>query len=248
MFKLNLFLFLLLGTLAMACWHPATPQDAPSPRTDAPAANVSRPADPPGSVQETLPRRIETTARYLFYLHGAILEGTSGRAVSQKFGAYEYEQILGAFARRGFTVISEVRSRGMAPEKYAAKVAQQVDALLKAGVAPQRITVVGASRGGGIALLISTLLRNREVNFVILASCADSSFFKKLHPSLYGNILSIYDRDDDTGAGTCQRFIAQSPGVGRYQEIVLQTGLGHGIVYHPLKDWLDPLFNWADQP
>lgn len=195
----------------------------------------------------TIPQRIDATSQYLFYLHGAILEGTKGHAVSPKFGVYEYDKILKAFVREGFTVISEVRRKGTPPQKYAAKVASQVDELLKAGVPPRRITIVGASRGGGIALIASSLIKNRDVNFVILASCAGSRFFNNLDPDLYGNVLSIYDRDDDTGAGSCNRFVQQSSGINRHQEIVLTTGLGHGIVYHPMKNWLDPLFNWALQ-
>jgi hypothetical protein len=64
---------------------------------------------------KTIPQRIDATSRYLFYLHGAILEGTNGHAVSQKFGVYEYEKILAAFVGEGFTVISEVRRKGTPP-------------------------------------------------------------------------------------------------------------------------------------
>ena len=216
--------------IAMACLQPASPQTRQVNKHTA-----------------TIPQRIDATSRYLFYLHGAILEGTNGHAVSQKFGVYEYDKILAAFVREGFTVISEVRRKGTSPQKYAAKVASQVNELLKAGVPPERVTIVGASRGGGIALIASSLIKNRDVNFVIVASCAESRYFKNLDPDLYGNVLSIYDRDDDTGAGSCKRFVQQSSGINRHQEIVLTTGLGHGIVYHPVKNWLDPLFNWVQQ-
>lgn len=241
MLKLNRIFFILLATMTtMACFHSASTQTKRQPNDQPQAAKPTQ-----GMVFETLPHRIDATSRYLFYLHGAILEGTRGHAVSPKFGVYEYEKILAAFAREGFTVISELRRKGTAPEKYAAKVASQVDELLKANVPPQKITIVGASRGGSIALIASSLLKNRDLNFVILASCANSRYFKNLHSDLYGNVLSIYDRDDDTGAGSCSRFVQPSAGIKRHQEIVLTTGLGHGIVYQPLKEWLAPLFNWA---
>ena len=233
-------LFILVMTTAMACLQLASPQ------TNKQTDQVNKHTAISG-VFETIPPRIDARSRYLFYLHGAILEGTKGHAVSPKFGVYEYAKILAAFAREGFTVISEVRRKATTPQKYAAKVAAQVDELLKAGVPPERITIVGASRGGSIALIASALIKNRDVNFVILASCAESRYFKNLPPDLYGNILSIYDRDDDTGAGSCNRFMQQASGINRHQEIVLTTGLGHGIVYHPVKNWLDPLFNWAMQ-
>lgn len=244
MFKRHrIFCTLLVTTTAVACAHSVSPRQQLQANT--PAPSVSQSHESLGVILETIPEPIDLKSKYLFYLHGAILEGTKGQAISPRFGSYEYKEILAAFTREGFTVISEVRKRGTPLEESGAKVAAQVDKLLKAGVAPERITILGASRGGGIALIASTLIRNRDVNFVILSSCADSPFFRKLHPNLYGNVLSIYDRDDDTGVRSCNRFIEQSSGVNRHQEIVLTTGLGHGIVYHPLKDWLDPLFNWV---
>jgi hypothetical protein len=242
MFKQICFI-LLMTTTAIACLQSAGRQNKQ--QTNNQPQQVNKQTATSGVIFETIPSRIDATSRYLFYLHGAILEGTKGHAVSPKFGVYEYENILAAFAREGFTVISELRRKGTAPEKYAVKVASQVNELLKAGVPPERITIVGASRGGGIAMIASALVKNRDVNFVILASCAGSRFFKNIDPDLYGNVLSIYDRDDDTGAGSCERFVQQSSGINRHQEIVLTTGLGHGIVYHPSKNWLDPLFNWA---
>lgn len=232
--------FILLVTTALASLQSASPQNKRT--TNSQPQQVNR-----HGVFATIPPRIDATSRYLFYLHGAIIEGTNGHAVSPKFGDYEYEKILAAFVSQGFTVISEVRRKGTSPQKYAVKVAAQVNELLKAGVPPERITIVGASRGGAIALVASSLIKNRNVNFVILASCAGSRVFKNIDPNLYGNVLSIYDRDDDTGAGSCNRFVQQSSGINRHQEIVLATGLGHGIVYHPVKNWLDPLFNWALQ-
>lgn len=248
--KLNLLLSALLGaTMAAACARPAAPFEAHPPRAPAPTPQAaSTPAGAPqrrGSVSEDVPSRVEPGARYLFYLHGAILEGTRGRARSDRFGVYEYERILDALAARGFNVISEVRRGGASPSSAAEKLAGQVRALLGAGVAPERITVVGASRGGGIALIASMLLRNRDLNFVVLASCADSAFYRRQRLSPHGNLLSIYDRDDDTGAGSCRRYLEGSPGVNRRREIVLETGLGHGVVYRPLEEWLGPASEWA---
>lgn len=200
-----------------------------------------------GALWKDVPEKVNVDARYLFYLHGAIVENEGIRPVSPEYGVYEYEKILDTFVKKGFTVISEARPRGTDAPQYAAKVAGQLNRLLKAGVAPQKITVVGASRGGAIAILASTLLKNRDVNFVILASCGNSSVYRNTKVDLWGNILSIYDVKDVTGAGTCQRFFDNSTGVSRHKEIVLRLGLGHGVLYRPMREWVDPTVDWANQ-
>jgi len=64
---------------------------------------------------------------------------------------------------------------------------------------------------------------------------------------LAGNILSIYDSVDDY-AGSCQDLFSFSVGKGlsRYDEIVLDIGTGHGILYQPLDEWIIPTVKWAN--
>lgn len=80
--------------------------------------------------------------------------------------ALEYEKILESLKERGFIVISEARKQSPEIEPYAAKVAAQVKQLLNAGVPPKNITVLGASQGAWIAMLVSTYAANRDLNFV----------------------------------------------------------------------------------
>jgi hypothetical protein len=197
-----------------------------------------------GLILKNIPDKIDTRARYLFYLHGLIIENEGIRPVSPRFGVYEYEEILETFKRKGFIVISEARQKGTDPEQYAAKVVGQIKNLLAAGVPPRSITVVGASRGGGIAIIASTLLKNRHVKFVIMAACGDWDVYRKLGIDLWGEILSIYDIKDDM-AGTCSGFFKQSKGISKKKEVVLKLGLGHGILYRPLKEWVDLVTEWA---
>ncbi len=199
-----------------------------------------------GVLWRDVPAEVDPRAKYLFYLHGAIVENEGVRPTSPEYGVYEYEQILEAFVNKGFTVIGERRPRGTDPREYAAKVVEQIKRLLAAGVPPQSITAVGASRGGAIAILASTLLRNRDVNFVILAACGNSSIYRANKVDLWGNILSVYDYKDTTGAGSCQKFVDGSTGVNRYKEIVVKLGNGHGLLYRPLKEWVDPAVEWAN--
>ncbi|HEX7503507.1 MAG TPA: alpha/beta hydrolase [Acidobacteriota bacterium] len=190
--------------------------------------------------------------KYLFYLHGKIIEDQGiPRPKSPKFGYYEYEKILSAFRRRGFTVRSEIRPENTEVRAYADKVAGEIKKLLLSKVPPGHITVVGASKGGVIAVSISALLQNRDINFVFLAGCYDATLrnFQDMNMQVAGNILSIYDAADDTGCGSCRNFFAMAQGknLGRTREIVLHLGLGHGFLYRPLPEWVEPTVAWAGE-
>lgn len=234
-----------LSLLASALTVAACGQQTQRAKPAATAAPVAAEQARAGALWSDVPEQVDARARYLFYLHGAIVENEGVRPTSPEYGVYEYEQILETFVNRGFKVISERRQRGTVPREYAAKVVGQIKRLLAAGVPPRSITVVGASRGGGITVFASTLLRNKDVNFVILAACGDWSIYRENKVDLWGNILSVYDFKDTTGAGSCQRFVDSSTGVNRYKEIVVKLGNGHGLLYRPFKEWVDPTVDWA---
>ena len=148
-------------------------------------------------------------------------------------------------------VISEPRPKNTDGVEYARKIAEQIKALLKAGVPAKNITVVGASKGAGIAAFVSNFLKNKETNFVIMAICDPATLeeFKQNQVILYGNVLSIYDYKDEF-AGSCQELFSFSEGKGiaNYSEILLHIGTGHGILYKPLDEWIKPIVQWARKP
>ncbi len=207
----------------------------------APAAPTARPA-----IWKEIPDKIDPRAKYLFYMHGMIVENEGIRPTSPLYGVYEYEQILDTLASKGFIVISEARPRGTIPTQYAAKVAGQINALLKAGVSPRHITVVGASRGGAIAIAVSSQLKNRDINYVIMAACGNSDIYKTFRADLWGNVLSIYDYKDSVGP--CEQFFAKATGLNRHRQIEVKLGVGHGLLYRPFKEWVDPVVEWANLP
>lgn len=194
-----------------------------------------------GRVVRGLPEKIDPRQVYLFYLHGRIIEEEGTRPTSPRFGVYEYEKILADFAGRGFVVISEPRPRNTDVGAYADKVVGQVRALRKAGVPPEHITVVGFSKGGGIALLTASKLGEPKVNFVILAGC--SAWPSSTEEDLQGRILSMYDASDDV-ATTCQKTFAQAKGPLVHEEVVLKLGTGHGAFYRP-GDWIERVTGWV---
>ena len=65
-------------------------------------------------------------------------------------------------------------------------------------------------------------------------------------PRFTGNVLSIYEASDDIGQ-SCRPIAERSPAIKRFEEIRLETRLGHGIVYRPLPEWVSPAMAWAKQ-
>lgn len=188
---------------------------------------------------------VSTSARYLFFLHGKIVEDEGARPISPQHGAYEYQQMLDAFESRGFTVISEARAKDTDPRRYASKVVSQIKTLLDAKVPPGRITVVGASKGAVIAMLVSAQLRNRDVNYVLMGNCNDA-ILRMFDVDLWGNVLSIYAPDDEFGQ-TCRRFFDKATGLNRSDEIELKLLTGHGFLFQPLPEWVEPTVGWASR-
>jgi len=187
--------------------------------------------------------------QYIFYLHGKIVEDQGENAFDKinGYGAYEYKTIVDAFKKKKFKVISEVRARNTDPKEYSKKVVKQVDSLINKGINPGSITVVGASKGSMIAMLVSSYLKNKKVNFVFMAACNDYTLNQFPDITFYGNILSIYERSDEIGK-TCASFKEKSPGsIGRYKEIELNTGLKHGFIFRPLAEWMNPTVEWANE-
>lgn len=183
------------------------------------------------------------TPRHLFYLHGAIVEDQGPRGLSPRFGRYDYPGIIAAFRNSGLIVHSEVRPRATEVSAYADKVAAEVRLLVASGVQPSRITVVGASKGAVITTLVSTRLKQRGIRYVLLASC--NPWLIRTHdPRLTGHVLSIYETSDEIGQ-SCAQVAERSPQIGRYSEVRLTTGLGHGMIYRPINEWIAPAVAWA---
>jgi hypothetical protein len=179
----------------------------------------------------------------LFYLHGKIVEDQGSEAFSERFGKYQYTEIVQAFEKTGFRVISEVRPPDTDRLKYAEKVAGQIRDLIRQGIKPSSITVVGASKGGVIAMTVSTLLQNPDLNFVLLANC-NEGIRQSYDIRLCGRMLSIYEASDEIG-GSCTAFFEDADCELISDEMRLETGLGHGFIYRPLDSWVKPAISWA---
>jgi len=184
--------------------------------------------------------------RYIFYLHGRIVEVQGANAVDSinGFGPYKYNDILDSLRGRHFVVISEVRPLNTRPDEYALKVISQIDSLIRLKVSPDRITLIGGSKGAVIAMEVSSRYQNKQISYVIMAGCTDGLYNNYPDIKLNGNVLSIFEKSDSFST-SCLKFRERSPNLAIYKEIELDTKLKHGFIYRPIKDWLNPAVNWA---
>ena len=181
--------------------------------------------------------------RYIFFLHNKFIEDNGPMAVHSQYGRAAYFEIIDSLRKNNFQVFSEIRKKEVDPKSYARKIIRQIDSLISNKVVPDSITVMGSSKGGFIAMLISTMMQNDKINYVFIASCnginSDINFS--------GNILSIIENSDDT-EHSCSAMKEYSTGsVNHYREVELNTGLKHGFIFKPLPEWLDPSVQWAKQ-
>ncbi len=195
------------------------------------------------NILQQVPVNSDSTKRYLFYLHGLIVEEAGIRPKSEEHGYYEYQLILEELAKEGFIVISEARKKGTEIQPYAKHIASQVKQLLTSGVSRENITIVGASKGGIISAYVSSMLREKEINYVFLAGLFEKCLTDE-NLKLSGNVLSIHDRSDKQSI-TPTLYFQRSEGLGRYKHIILTLDIGHGLIYRPYREWIDPLLAWV---
>jgi len=202
--------------------------------TSAPAAAGVIHADVPDAVD---PGRI-----HLFYLHGRIIENAGPTPTDPRFGRYDWPAVLDALASRGAVVISAQRPPATDIHRYAGVVVSQVESLIDRGVPPANIVVAGFSKGGAIAVRVSSFLRRADVRFVLLAACPDGPVASNIR--LTGRVLSIHEASD-TLAGSCRPLADQPEKPSAFEEIMISTGRLHGAFYAPTPAWVEPVLDWV---
>ncbi len=185
--------------------------------------------------------------RVLFYLHGKIIEDQGSDAVSDRFGRYEYDAILESLGREGHRVISEVREPDTDVWEYAKKIVAEIEELKSKGLSSDRITVLGASKGAFITVLVSHLMRDADINYVLLATCSPQVLesWQEQGVCISGDVLAIHEMPDAFG-GSCQTLAERcDAAINRFEEIELRLGVDHGVCYRPYDEWLAPALEWA---
>ncbi|HEX6910942.1 MAG TPA: alpha/beta hydrolase [Longimicrobium sp.] len=189
-----------------------------------------------------MPAEVRPGARYVIYLHGRIVEEKGPRPTDERFGIYEYQQILDTLAASGAEVIAQQRPAGTDFRAFGAHVADQVRRLRAAGVPAERIAVVGFSKGGAIAMVASALLEDPRIPFVFLGACGDWVRGRD-DVDVRGRILSIYEASDELGT-SCEPLFQQAGQPGGHREVRIATGAGHGAFFRPRPEWVAPVLEW----
>lgn len=198
------------------------------------------------TINTSVPRNIDKAGRYMFYLHGRIVEEQGANAVHPVFGEYKYLDILDSLKKYKFHVISEVRPKNTNEILYAEKVVKQIDTLIKAGVSPKNIFIFGASKGAFITLWVSAKANNNKLNFVVMGICSEEITKEFGSQIICGNFLSIHESSDDF-ATSCVGLLENRKCVTGFQEVKLTLNNKHGFLYKPYNEWMIPLMNWANK-
>ncbi len=193
------------------------------------------------SIFTFVPRKVDASRNYLIYLHGAIIENKGPEPTHPRFGVYDYQGILDALSSRGAVVISQPRPHGTDVNAYAGVVISQIYQLLNAGVPQDHIAVVGFSKGGDIALHVSSFLRLKNIRYVFLAACWPKPHEPQLR--LTGRVFSIYETSDTFAGFSCRPMAEHKDKPTSFKEIKISTGYMHGAFYRPRKQWVEPLLD-----
>ena len=183
---------------------------------------------------------------FIFFLHNRFLETHKLDELHPKFGRVEYKEIITKFESNGFKVISEKRNRNVNTREYAIKVVKEIKELIKKGINPRKITIVGTSKGGYIAQYVSTFANNQYLNFVFIGSFRNTDINRIPEINFCGNILTIYEKTDPLGTSAIERKKFSTCNIQHFKEIELNTGLRHGFLFKPLKEWMVPTMKWAN--
>lgn len=193
---------------------------------------------------ESIPVSTDPSERYLFYLHGGVVQEMGIPAVNPYFGKYEYKAILDSLSGYKMHVISEVRSKGTEIGDYAIKLSKQVDTLLNAGIPAEHIVVVGASLGAYMTIEAAGLIDNPKIRYILIGLCSDFAVKKyvPLGPSLKGSFLSIYEESD--AKGPCNSIFIDRNSECEFKEIKLTMGIDHAFLFQPYDEWVKPMMEW----
>ncbi|MEO0575184.1 MAG: alpha/beta hydrolase [Pseudomonadota bacterium] len=196
-----------------------------------------------GNVFADFPSHVDADASYVVYSHGLIVEGENPTPVHPRWGTYDFPAIKAALAEKGdFHLVAHHRSKGTDVSLYVERLSNWVRTLVEAGVAPERITLIGFSRGGEITARASNQLRPLPINTILLATCWERGVQDEPAITLTGRLLSIYETTDV--ALSCEKLAERSGKLIDFEEVVISTGKEHGAFFRPDPSWVDPLLSW----
>lgn len=178
---------------------------------------------------------------FVIYLHNAWYEKHKDGMPHPKFGVYHLQDIHTALGK-GVNFRTPERAPDADPMKAAIDVVSLIHAEITTGRKPSTVKVIGASKGGVIAMLASSILAQPDVRWVILGGCSAGPL-KTFAPRPTGRVLSIYE-DSDTIGGPCPENEALWAETTKFKQIRTETGLDHGFLFSADAAWVIPATDW----
>jgi len=180
--------------------------------------------------------------KYVYYLHGRIIEIQGKNAISEEFGKYEFDDIVEALKDSNTIIIAEVRTENVEYFQYATKVSKEIDSLVDSGIKPEDITVIGASKGAIIASNISSINLN-PINYIFLAG--NNTFQEENNDwKFHGQVLCFYDDSDSIAGKNYDYWKNKENFTTKFEQIKIDKKLGHGFLYKPYNEWIEPSKKW----
>jgi len=127
--------------------------------------------------------------------------------------------------------------------EYAGVVVGQIERLIRAGVPESHIVVIGFSKGGNIAIHVSSFLRRKDVRFILLAACYNHA--EEGHLRLSGRVFSVIETSDTLAGMSCKPYADYPEHPETFEEMRISTGKSHGAFYLPQADWVQPVLKWV---
>ncbi len=185
----------------------------------------------------------EQNIRHIIYLHGRIVELQGKAAFSEEHGKYELDSILVALKNGNAQVYCELRPENTEVTPYAQKVSRMIDSMIRTGIVPKDISVIGASKGALIAATTSNI-NAQPINYILMGG-NNTTIEQENDWRFHGRILCIYDPSDTIAGKNYDHWKARSPEAKAFEQIKLSEKLGHGFLYHPLPSWTVPAIKWT---
>ena len=196
-----------------------------------------------GEIYTSFPDQIKADEAYVFYSHGLIVEGTNPRPMHTKFGVYQFPEIKNALAKGSdFNLIAYHRPKNTTISDYKVTLVSWIRTLVRSGVPPSNITLIGFSRGGHITAYASSELKELRINTVLLASCWPGGVQSESSVTFGGRFLSIFETTDV--ALSCKQLADRSSALLSFDELAITTNKEHGDFFKPMEEWVTPLREW----
>lgn len=152
------------------------------------------------------------------------------------------DAIVDRFVELGFYV-EPISRNGRSDLGYSRRVADHVRLMMRQGVRPGAITVVGVGPSSRVATLASARVMHRRVNYALLGHC-NPLLRTQYRFRMSGRVLGVRDAADPD-SHSCRPLWQESPKVSERQDLVLHTRYGAALFDRPNAEWVGPVADWG---